>query len=220
MPAADLTGPLLGIVAGAVVAALGYVGKLIIGEWQAWRAGRRERLVRLLQLQALLRASRTAYTYQAQLRNRLDGQLRKHYPDLVQDQPGYERRFTALHNRLDSDESDLHAVIRSYTEHALRPLNDEMLRWLRDDFEYRSTRQRSGAELRLAVRLNQLEAHLLLWLAKYEGWIPNRLDHALVYLADEEKHGAGFPVGIEDALEAVLAERDSVVPPRTNGTTS
>lgn len=57
----------------------------------------------------------------------------------------------------------------------------------------------------LSELLNQLDAHLLLWLAKYEGWIPNRPDHALVYLADEEEHGLGFPNGIEETLAAVLS---------------
>jgi len=46
---------------------------------------------------------------------------------------------------------------------------------------------------KLAVFLAQLEAHLVLWVAKYEAWISDQPEHALVFLADEEKHGVGFP---------------------------
>jgi hypothetical protein len=43
------------------------------------------------------------------------------------------------------------------------------------------------------LRRRTLGPHLLLRLAKYERWIPGRLDHALAYLADEEKHRLGSP---------------------------
>ncbi len=49
-----------------------------------------------------------------------------------------------------------------------------------------------------------LEAHLLLWLAKYRIWIPDHPEHALVYMADEEKLGTAFPYGIEGKIRALL----------------
>ena len=36
----------------------------------------------------------------------------------------------------------------------------------------------------------------MLWHAKYEAWIPNHPEHALVYMADEKHHGLGFPGAI------------------------
>jgi hypothetical protein len=53
---------------------------------------------------------------------------------------------------------------------------------------------------RLAQLLGQLETHLILWHAKYAAWIPNNPEHALVYMADESKHGLGFPSGIDEEV--------------------
>ena len=60
-------------------------------------------------------------------------------------------------------------------------------------------------EVRLAKLLNDLDCHLTLWLAKHDGWLPGRPDHALVYLVDEEKHGLGFPRGPDQAVEEVVS---------------
>jgi hypothetical protein len=128
-------------------------------------------------MEAPLRASRTAFVVQCAQRDRLEERLASRFQDDLPEEPGYERLFTHLYERFDAEERDLHAVIRAYTEHAL-------------------------AEL--AEKLNKLDAHLLLWLAKYESWIPDRPNHALVYLADEAEHGLGFPQGIEDTLAKML----------------
>jgi hypothetical protein len=208
MLAAD-TGPVIGIAAGAVVAALGYVGKLGIESLREWRKDRAERLARLLQLQALLRAGRTAALVQRDLAGRLAAQLRAKHPNDLPQAPGLERLFSALYERFDPQERELHSVIRAYTEHALRPINRAIEDWLRTDTQHRTLTGKGAAEARLAHLLNKLDAHLILWLAKYEGWIPNRPEHALVYLADEEQHGLGFPPGLDGALAAVLGERTS-----------
>lgn len=200
-------GPVIGILVGALVAALGYVGKLVVEAIKEWRTERELRLARLHRLQALLRASWAAFLVQRDQADRLAQRLHSRFPDELPGTPGFERLFAHFHDRFDDDETDLHRVIRAYTEHALRPLNETMLTWLREDVVHRTTHGKTGSEALLAERLNQLDGHLLLWLAKYQAWIPNRPDHALVYLADEEEHGLGFPSGIEDALEAVLSER-------------
>jgi len=84
--------------------------------------------------------------------------------------------------------------------------------WLRGDVRHRIiSQQRDEREIRLAELLNQLDAHLLLWLAKYKRWMPDRPDHALVYLDDEERHGLGFPTGLDQAVEAVLTTRRPLV---------
>jgi hypothetical protein len=56
----------------------------------------------------------------------------------------------------------------------------------------------------LAHFLAQLEAHLILWVAKYEAWIPDHPQHALVFLADEERQGVGFPENGTVILAALL----------------
>src|SRR5690242_2943651 len=63
--------PLLPIAAGAVVAVLGYVGKIIVESWQQWRARKAALQTQLVRLQALLKASRAAFRIQAAVRDRL-----------------------------------------------------------------------------------------------------------------------------------------------------
>lgn len=196
-----------GILLGAVVAALGYVGKEIVRSVREWRAEVIRRRARLHQLRALLLASGTAFVVQRAQAQRLTERLRSRYPDELPGERGFERLFVALYDRFDADEKDLHDLIRAYTEHGLRPLNEAMLLWLRNDADHRTAGGKRGREAELAMRLNQLDSHLLLWLAKYDAWIPQRPDHALVYLADEEEHGPGFPSGIEQTLDAVLGAR-------------
>ena len=43
------------------------------------------------------------------------------------------------------------------------------------------------------------------WHAKYEALLPSMPEHALVYLADEEKHGIGFPTGIDKIVAEALS---------------
>ena len=205
---ASLTDPsLIGIAAGATVAALGYVGKLVIESWKEWRTAQAQSLAQLFKLQALLRASRTAFLVQRELAGRLEAQLKAEHSTDLPSAPGLERLFSTLHSRFSPAETELHGIIRAYTEYALRPINQALAEWLRDDVRHRIIDQRKKAiEIHLAERLNQLDAHLLLWLAKYQRWIPGRADHALVYLDDEETHGLGFPTDLDQAVETVLAE--------------
>ncbi|HEV3478014.1 MAG TPA: hypothetical protein VG144_01040 [Gaiellaceae bacterium] len=193
-----------GVLVGAVVAALGYVGKEGVQTLRAWRRDREERRVRLNRLQALLRASRIAFVVQCAQRDRLAELLRNRFRNELPEEAGFERLFTQFYDRFDDEERDLHAVVRGYTEHALRPINQAMRDWLENDSEHRTTHGKTGVEAGFAEQLNALDAHLLLWLAKYETWIPGRPQHALVYLADEAAHGLGFPTGIEDTLAQIL----------------
>ena len=57
---------------------------------------------------------------------------------------------------------------------------------------------------KLAAELVKLESHLLLWIAKYKAWIPEHNEHALVYMADENEHGLGFPSGIDERVDDVV----------------
>ena len=102
----------------------------------------------------------------------------------------------------DEDEQALHRVIRGYTVHALRPLNTDTLAWPTPIASRAGRAKQQPAEL--TNKLRQLHKHLLLWIAKYEVWIPDEPHDALVYLADEERHGIGFPQGIEDVVRATI----------------
>jgi hypothetical protein len=199
---------IVGLVLPAGLAALGYVGKEVVRSRRERSAELRARRARLHQLHALLRASRAVFVVQNLQAQRLADRLRAAHPEQTADR-GYERLFVALYDSFDADDRDLHGLIRAYTERGLHPLNQSMLSWLQNDTDHRTPEGKSGRKAELSGLLNQLDAHLLLWLAKYDAWIPNRPDHALVYLADEEKHGLGFPKGIDEAISEVLQPRAS-----------
>lgn len=213
MDAADVNGAVI----AAGLAALGYVGKLLVDSWRSWRVEQHRRRTRLLELDALLNASDETFRSQVGLARELTERLVAAHPG-VSTGGGYDTLFTALYPQFDQEATDLHTVIRGYTLYGLQPLNREMLAWLRDDTSERAPRHPSAAEADLARELRHLDRHLVLWLAKCQAWLTDQPGHALVFLADEHRHGAGFPHGLEPALAAVLAERGITPEPEPSAT--
>lgn len=190
---------------GAVVAALAYVGRLLVEAFLRWRQERRARRARLVALQSLLRATRVAFLVQRGHAVRLLDVILESRGSEVDTSRGFERAFAQAWPTFTADERELHGIIRGITVHSLRPANRALSDWLAADAFFKAherTHRRFGALARL---LAELDAHLILWHAKYETWIPDHPAHALVYLADEEGHGVGFPVGIDEEVARVLA---------------
>ena len=192
-------------VIGAVVAALGYVGKLIIESWQGIREAQNARRARLVELQSLLRAAWVSFAVQNNHAKRLLSMIREKHPDLIETEEGYERTFSKAYKAFTQDEKELHAIIRSITVHSLRPTNQSLSNGLKNDTYFKAQKLSKGILGELAGKLSVLEAHLILWHAKYETWIPDTPEHSLVYLADEEEHGIGFPSGIDEVVRKALA---------------
>lgn len=191
-------------VIGGVVAALGYVGKLIIESWLSIHEASNARRAKLVELQSLLRAAWVSFDVQNNHAKRLLSMVRKNHTDLIETEKGYERIFSKIHEKFTPDEKELHAIIRSITVHSLQPTNLSLSNWLKNDTYYKAQKSSNSGLGELAKKLANLEAHLILWHAKYETWIPNNPEHALVYLADEEKHGVGFPTGIDEVVHKIL----------------
>ena len=188
----------------AVVAALGFVGKTITDLVLRLRADARDRKSRLTELYALLRAGDVAFAVQRELRKRLAEQLRQRLPETAKLPPGFDRLFAATFADMNDEERQLHLLIRTMTVHTFRPLNGSLLEWLRADRYFRAVSPSNRRLGNLALFLAQLEAHLVLWVAKYEAWIPEHPEHALVFLADEERHGVGFPKNGTAILASLL----------------
>lgn len=112
--------------------------------------------------------------------------------------------FAAAHKDMTPSERELFNVVRAITIHTFQPLNEAILTWLRSDTEFRVRSPDKSLRGKLAAHLQKLEAHLLLWNAKYRIWIPDHPEHALVYLADEERHGIGFPKHGAELVERIL----------------
>jgi len=167
---------------------------------------RRSRTAALVTLQSLLCAGRAAFQVQVEHRDRLAALLESRDASLTATSRGYERAFVEAFPSMTAQERDLHLLIRSITVNTFKPLNEKVLVWLRSDTYFKAPR-RSGLAKVVSRDLAALEAHLLLWEAKYQAWIPAGPGHALIYLADEERHGIGWPRGIEDHIALLLSRR-------------
>jgi hypothetical protein len=179
---------------GAVLAALGFVGKLLVDQFMQWRTTQQARQASLVRLQSLLLASRRVFELQADLRDPLCDEFEAAEPTLA-GQP-YDEVLARGYKSATEEQKLRHGLIRQYTISALRPLNKAMSDWLAADAYYKlSTHEGDLGNLSLCLRT--LDAHLILWLAKYDYWIPDRPERALVYMADENRHGAGFPGEID-----------------------
>jgi hypothetical protein len=192
-----------GAVIGAVIAGLGYVGKqfvdLLLGLWRNHKTQR----ARLIALRSLLRASNATFLAQQKLAERLYESLAAANPQQAFSD-GYERVFAQSFQHFSPEQRELHSVIRGMTEHSMRPLNAAISKWLKRDTTFKVPRRSGGPRAELASKLIDLEAHLVLWLAKYRAWIPGHDNHALVYLADEEQTGVGFPTGVDQLVEKLM----------------
>ena len=203
---------LLATLAGAVLAALGYVGKQLADLVIAQIAAIRVRRARLLRLYSLLRAGRIIFATQNDLVRDLLQEISENHPEASSPElaaAGFEEVFAQAYPNFTAAERNLHSVIRGQTINAMRSINTELSAWLTEDDFYkvftggaRGSATQNRAQL--AQLLGDLEVHLRLWHAKYETWIIDRPEHALVYTADAERHGTGFPGGL-DNLVAELA---------------
>jgi hypothetical protein len=189
---------------GAVIAVVGYVAKLLLEYVGEMRTRRRVRRARLVELFSLLRAGKVAFDVQCDNRNKLADSIKTRNPALAASIKGYERLFVAAYPDMMEEEKELHSIIRAYTIYIIRPVNELILQWLKEDTYFKAQVGGNGPQSKLARRLARLEAHLLLWQAKYTIWIPDNPLHSLVYLADEKRHGLGFPIGIEDDVLEVI----------------
>ena len=106
-------------------------------------------------------------------------------------------------------DQELHGIIRSYSEYSMRRINEALQKWVENDIYFKTEQVGSSRKNELAARLRHLEMHMLLWFAKFENWIPNQPHHALVYMADEKKHGLGFPCDLFES-DGITVKQDSV----------
>lgn len=153
----------------------------------------------LVKLQSLLSASSSVLIAQRSIIVPLYDELVG--VDLTLKGLSYDEVLARAYPRMSDPQRLQHGLIRAYTRNAMHKLNSDMLKWLANDTYY----VRGNSQLGLALR--QLEAHLVTWLAKYEFWIPGKPERAVVYLADELRHGVGFPKGLDELVQAKTGSR-------------
>lgn len=189
---------------GAVLAALGYVAKLFIELLQSKMDNRRLKRSRLIELQSLLKAAKVAFRIQNKHASKLTGRVETRYPEISQKYTGYAEKISRTFHSFDEEEKQIHSIIRSITINTLFTLNKEILEWLKTDMFFKARKSNNQTFSKLASILVVLESHLLLWIAKYEAWIPDHPEHALVYMADENEHGLGFPNEVDDLVDEAV----------------
>jgi hypothetical protein len=194
-------------VVGAVLAALGYLAKAAIDAVTALREAQRARRARLIALRSLLRAARVTFqVQQAKAVELIDRIAARTGNGALRGTP-YERALSESYPVMTAEERELHGIVRGYSLVTQHELNDAMLKWLDGESYFTGQTFADARFERLARLLADLHAHLLLWRAKFQVWIPDRPEHALVYMADEGAHGLGFPTEIDAAVEEVLQLR-------------
>ena len=188
----------------AAIAALGYVAKLLIETIKSIRAEKNARRTQLLELYSLIKAGNIAFEVQKENRNLLTGLIEKNHTQLIKGKIGFEEKMEAAFDSFSIEEKELHTLVRAITMHTINPINAALLDWLKKDKYYKARKHDDSTLSQLSQKLTSLEAHLYLWIAKYAIWMPENKAHALVYLADEKRHGVMFPKGIDVLIEKIL----------------
>jgi len=197
---------LTGTALAAAGLVLGYVYKPRAGKREKARRDREKQCDQLRALEVMLGESRTIFVDQNARARALMKRLRARLPDRVTPD-GFEANFRRLHADFDDDERELFDLLRGTTTSSLHSVNSRMRDWLQANMWARDA---GNAELAdLPAELDHLQRHLDGWLDKYNAMVPQNPTVALVYMADEKKHGLGFPRDLDAALEAALSRRCS-----------
>ena len=168
--------------------------------WKSWMEGRERKrkertstIAQLQDLESLLNTSNKLFRIQREQVSRLREQLKQNHPTEYAQGTGSEDTMARCYAVFNDEEKALHGIIRVYTAYSMHRVNEAIQKWLDRDKLFKTAQVNSSRREELAATLRELEMHLLLWHAKYEYWIPNQPNHALVYMADEKAHGLGFP---------------------------
>ena len=197
-------------IAGATIAVVGHVWTQLM-QWRAKiRESERSRRSRLSELYSAIRAGDAAWAVQCEHRDTLEALIKKRSPELAEQSRGFDHLFKLAYQTMTPEEHALHDMVRAITIHTVRPINRSLLKWLTADTEFRIRPIDSSPRGDLAGYLQKLEVHLILWEAKYQIWIPKHPELALVYLADEERHGIEFPKRGVEIVRAVLDEKKRI----------
>lgn len=196
-------------IGNGIVAIAGFFAKYFWDYYSNRRQLNQERVKKLENLKGLLEESRNLYVMQNKLLKRLCNEVCERIKcDASFNSMGYEYFLSQNYHLLTEDELDTHSIIRGTTMNSIQIVNGEMLKWVKTDTEFKinSVKQLRASEFgeEFAAKLRKLELHLNLWTDKYNVWMENE-KHCVVYLDDEEKHGEGFPRGIEDMVNEALA---------------
>ncbi len=167
-----------------------------------------DRLASIIELSTLLTTSRIIFITQNKMAQKLVLPLMKQHGDKILDGMSINEILAKLYPKFTEDQIAQHKNIRAWSIHLMMPINQEIINWLENDTLFRTTyiSAKDSTKRLLANKLIELHAHLLLWKGKYNALIPEENSNAIVYLADEERHGIGFPGGLDELIQKMMTE--------------
>jgi hypothetical protein len=192
-------------IVGGVSAAIGFLAKELWRYWKKHRESEQARRLRLEQLDGLLDESGSLFRSQRAQARRLFESIERYHISAVKPGLSLDQVFSLAFSQFSPEEAQLHAIIRGVTATSLRRINVEMAHWLKGDNWFKRAHHSPQLD-RLSKELRQLELHLNEWHAKFSSVFEDDKTLALNYLADEQKHGTGFPIGIEKVVQEALKD--------------
>lgn len=208
----SLYDPLVGAAAAAAFAGLGFLIVRFYFQPRAEKKSRARKRRRSLEtLKSLLGVSGDAFSTQNKRARTLVEKVRHNHPDIVTTDEtgrslGFDEIFHRAYSDLQPEEMELFQLIRGTTMTSLYDTNKKMYEWIEGNSEFLAADKTDRVMSDLAEDLIALRSHLRAWLDKYSVWIPDKESRSIVYLADEKKHGTGFPRRLERSLDAALAK--------------
>lgn len=187
---------------------IGFVVKYGIDILKSKKQLNKDRIRKLEDLKGMLEESRNLFAMQNKLVKRLTNDVRTR---LNQDESsvsrGYEHFLTENYDAMNEVEKDTHSIVRGTTMNSVNIVNEELQKWIANDKEFKINSVKKLREsvfgITFSRNLSQLELHLNLWRDKYTVWMKNE-KHCVVYLNDEDRHGASFPKGIEEIVDTAI----------------
>lgn len=208
----ELIAAVVGALAGATATEAGHL-------WRERRARAREQELaaaeaihleqrQLDELLHLLNRTRQLFVEQASKRDELAARLRRGTLTFRPSRPGYEYLFAELYPEMTPEERTLHQMVAGFTEEALDPANRQLQSWLMlmAARELRTRYAKEPEHHDVAHQLDLLEQHLDGWFVKYRRVFSANPARALVWLADEDKLGPGFPRRLESGCQGLIVK--------------
>ncbi len=149
-------------------------------------------VVFLRELLRHLEISQSTFQAQRNVQKKLLGLLKDRLPDWTY--ASVAEGLQDAYPSMTAQEKRLHHILRGYTKNILYKTNQDTRVLLQGNYTFFS----------LVEGLAYLEKHLLIWLAKFESLFEDDEAVCLIHVGPDE--GVRFPVGIEDRIQAYLAD--------------
>jgi len=172
----------------------------------AARADNAEALRELRTFQSLLAESWALFLSHNAQRGRLFEMVITNRRGRVPDFEGYDDLFYKLHDEMSAEETELFRIVRGNTRRGTHRMNGRILEWVEAHPVAALLPERTAAVAELEAQVLALKVHLEEWFAKYEDTFLPDEKRTLVYLADEKKHGKGWPKELDGAVAGAIAE--------------